>query len=61
MGLVHFISFMFKQVYSKFRLQNNYFFMRLTERIVQNTIKIIDLRKKTWEIQENNVPLQSDF
>lgn len=45
----------------KFRLQNNYFFMILTERIVQNTIKIIDLRQKTWEIQENNVPLQSDF
>ena len=45
----------------KFRLQNNYFFMRITERIVQNTIKIMDLRKKTWEIPENNVPLQSDF
>ena len=45
----------------KFRLQNNYFFMRITERIVQNTIIIIDLRKKTWEIPENNVPLQSDF
>ena len=45
----------------KFRLQNNYFFMRITERIVQNTIKIINLRKKTWEIPENNVPLQSDF
>ena len=35
--------------------------MRLTERINQNTIKIIDLRKKTWEIPENNVPLQGDF
>ncbi len=50
MGLVHFISFMFKLVYVKFRLQNNYFFMRQTERIVQNTIKIIDLRKNTWKI-----------
>ena len=35
--------------------------MRLTERIDQNTIKIIDLRKNTWKIPENNVPLQSDF
>lgn len=35
--------------------------MRLTERIDQNTIKIIDLRKNTWKITENNVPLQSDF
>ena len=43
------------------RLQNNYFFMRLTERIDQNTIKIIDLRKNTWKIPENTVPLQSDF
>lgn len=35
--------------------------MRLTERIDQNTIKIIDLRKNTWKISENNVSLQSDF
>ena len=35
--------------------------MRQTERINQNTIKIIDLRKKTWKIPENNVSLQSDF
>ena len=26
------------------------FFMRLSEKIVQNTIKIIDLRKNTWKI-----------
>ncbi len=44
-----------------FRLQNNYYFMRQTERIDQNIIKIIDLRKKTWKIPENNVTLQSDF
>lgn len=35
--------------------------MTQTERIDQNTIKIIDLRKKTWKIPENNVTLQSDF
>lgn len=35
--------------------------MRQTERIDQNTIQIIDLRKNTWKIPENNVPLQSDF
>lgn len=35
--------------------------MRQTERIDQNIIKIIDLRKKTWKIPENNVTLQSDF
>ena len=29
--------------------------MRQTERIDQNTIKITDLRKKTWKIPENNV------
>lgn len=46
MGLVHFISFIIKYVYIKFRLQNNYFIMRQTERINQNTIKIIDLHKK---------------
>ncbi len=36
----------------KFRLQNNYFFMRITERIVQNTIKIINLRKKLGRYQK---------
>lgn len=35
--------------------------MRQTERIDQNTIKITDLRKKTWKRPENNVSLQSDF
>ena len=34
--------------------------MRLTERIVQNTIKIIDLRKNTWKILEKVVSLPKD-
>lgn len=35
--------------------------MRQTERINQNTIKIIDLRKNTWKILQKVVSLQSDF
>lgn len=31
--------------------------MRQTERIVQNIIKIIDLRKKTWKILQKVVSL----
>ena len=34
--------------------------MRQTERIVQNIIKIIDLRKKTWKILQKVVSLPKE-
>lgn len=35
--------------------------MRQTERIVQNIIKIIDLRKKTWKILQKVVSLPKEI